>query len=166
MGRAKLAAPVITELTLDELRPVLAPQIAASAMFDGWSDAALVGAAEASGIDPDVARLAFPGGAMDMIEAWIATIDAAMAAALPAEKLAAMKVRERIRALVAFRLEVMTGLEESLRRAHSVMAMPQNLRRALTIGWRSADVMWRLAGDSATDYNHYSKRAILAGIYA
>src|SRR3546814_11965516 len=46
------------------------------------------------------------------------------------------------------------------------MAMPQNLRRALTIGWRSADVMWRLAGDNATDYNHYSKRAILAGIYA
>lgn len=165
MGGAKRATPDIADLTLDELRPVLAPQIAASAMFDGWSDAALANAAEASGVDPDVARLAFPGGAMDMIEAWIATIDAAMAAALPAEKLGAMKVRERIRALVTFRLEVMAGLEESLRRAHSVLAMPQNLRRALAIGWRSADLMWRLAGDTATDYNHYSKRAILAGIY-
>ena len=25
--------------------------------------------------------------------------------------------------------------------------------------------MWRLAGDVATDYNHYTKRAILASIY-
>ena len=26
--------------------------------------------------------------------------------------------------------------------------------------------MWRLAGDTATDYNHYTKRAILGSIYA
>lgn len=166
MGRAKSAAPGMADLTLDELRPLLAAQIAASAMFDGWSDSALLSAAEGAGIDPDVARLAFPGGAMDMIEAWFATIDAAMVKALPAGKLAAMKVRERIRVLVVFRLEAMAGLEESLRRAHSVMAMPQNLRRSLAIGWRSADMMWRLAGDTATDYNHYTKRTLLGGIYA
>src|SRR3546814_13796251 len=26
--------------------------------------------------------------------------------------------------------------------------------------------MWRAAGDKATDYNHYTKRAMLGGIYA
>jgi ubiquinone biosynthesis protein COQ9 len=26
--------------------------------------------------------------------------------------------------------------------------------------------MWRLAGDTATDYNHYTKRTLLASIYA
>ncbi len=26
--------------------------------------------------------------------------------------------------------------------------------------------MWRAAGDTATDYNHYTKRGILAGVYA
>ena len=44
--------------------------------------------------------------------------------------------------------------------------MPQNAGQALRLGWRSADAMWRLAGDVATDYNHYTKRAILAGVYA
>ena len=44
--------------------------------------------------------------------------------------------------------------------------MPQNLARTLQIGWHSADLMWRLAGDTATDYNHYTKRAILMGIYS
>jgi ubiquinone biosynthesis protein COQ9 len=152
--------------TLDELRLALAPALADSAVFDGWGDAALVSAAEIEGVDIDVARLAFPGGAMDMIAAWIETVDAAMAAALPAERLAMMKVRERIRSLVQFRLDAVTGREEALRRALAIMAMPQNAVRAARLGWSSADAMWRLAGDTATDYNHYTKRAMLAGIYA
>lgn len=157
----------LADLTLDELRLALAPDIAASAIFDGWGKAALVAAAEMAGCDVDVARLAFPGAkAMDMIDAWIASIDQAMAAEWPAERLASLKVRERIRTLVAFRLETMAPLEEALRRALAVMAQPHNAARAARLGWRSADLMWRLAGDTATDYNHYTKRAILAGIYA
>ena len=156
----------MADMTLDELRLALAPEIAAAAVFDGWSDAALSHAAEAAGIKPEVARLAFPGGVIDMIAAWIETIDAAMAAALPNNKLAEMKIRERIRALVAFRLEAVVGQEESLRRALAIMAMPLNAARALQMGWHTADVMWRLAGDTATDYNHYTKRTILGGIYA
>lgn len=154
------------EMTLDELRLALASEIANAAIFDGWSDTALVHAAEIAGADIDVVRLAFPGGAMDMIEAWIDTIDVAMREALPAEELAKMKIRERIRALVQFRLDAVEGQEEAVRRALAVMAQPQNAATALRIGWRSADIMWRLAGDNATDYNHYTKRAILAGIYS
>ena len=154
------------DLTLDELRIALAPALADAAVFDGWTDAALVSASEAEGVDPDVARLAFPGGAMDMIAAWIAGIDLAMFAALPPDRLAAMKIRERIRSLVQARLDAIAGREEALRRALAIMAMPQNVLRAGKLGWASADAMWRLAGDTATDYNHYTKRAILASIYA
>lgn len=153
------------DLTLDELRLALAPAIADAAVFDGWSDSALISAAEIEGADIDVARLALPGGAMDMIAAWIETVDLAMAAALPPETVAAMKIRERIRSLVQFRLDAVAGREEALRRALAIMAMPQNAPVAAKLGWSSADKMWRLAGDTATDYNHYTKRAILAGIY-
>jgi ubiquinone biosynthesis protein COQ9 len=153
------------DLTLDELRLALAPAIADAAVFDGWTDAALVSTASMDGVDPDVARLAYPGGAMDMIAAWIEGVDVSMAAALPLETLATMKVRERIRALVEARLAAVAGREEALRRALAIMAMPQNLVRAGRLGWASADRMWRLAGDTATDYNHYTKRAILAGLY-
>ena len=52
-----------------------------------------------------------------------------------------------------------------MRTALSILAMPQNVPLALRIGWRSADLMWRLAGDTATDYNHYTKRLILSGVY-
>jgi len=153
-------------MTLDELRIALAPEIAASAIFDGWNETALEAAIDMAGADRDVAKLAFPGGAMDMIEAWIASIDAAMVDELTKEKLAELKIRERIRTLVAFRLQAVDGLDEALRRALAVMAMPQNAPRALQLGWNSADLMWRLAGDTSTDYNHYTKRTILAGIYS
>lgn len=155
------------DLTLDELRVALAPDIAASAIFDGWNATALTAAAEMAGCDPDIARLAFPDARpMDMIAAWIASVDQAMEAEWPAERLATLKIRERIRALVAFRLEAVANIDEAVRRALAVMAQPQNAARALRLGWRSADIMWRLAGDTATDYNHYTKRAILAGIYS
>ena len=155
----------IADLTLDELRLALAPAIADAAVFDGWSDEALVMAAEQMGTDIDVARLAFKDGALGMVFAWIEAVDMAMAAAFPEEVVAAMKIRERIRALVQFRLDAVTGQEEALRRALAIMAMPQNVVRSTRRGWQSADLMWRLAGDTATDYNHYTKRAILASIY-
>ncbi|WP_435418533.1 COQ9 family protein [Parerythrobacter aurantius] len=159
------------DLTLDELRIALAPAIADSAVFDGWSDAALIMAAEIEGVDIDVARLAFKaegngGRAMAMIRAWIDGVDAAMAAEWPQDRLATLKVRERIRTLVQFRLDAVAGQEEAVRRAMAIMAMPLNAAESLRIGWRSADRMWRLAGDTATDYNHYTKRTILAGLYA
>ena len=161
MGTASLA-----EATLDEIRLALAPAVADAAAFDGWSEAAVTAAAQQHGVDPAVARLAFPSGAMDMIAAWIGAVDAAMAAELTAVRLGNLPIRERIRMLVQFRLDAMTPQREALRRAHSIMAMPQNARRSLRLGWNSADLMWRLAGDVATDYNHYTKRAILGSIYA
>jgi len=151
--------------TLDEIRAALAPLIAANAGFDGWSDAALSLAAHAGGVDTDVARLAFPGGAIDMIDAWFAAIDTAMAEALPPEKLATMKIREKITALVEARLALLGPQREALRRALATLAMPTNLVHAGKLGWRAADLMWHAAGDTATDYNHYSKRTILAGVY-
>lgn len=153
------------DLTLDEIRDALAPGIADNAAFDGWGDAARDMAADAAGIDRDVARLAFPDGAVDMIDAWFAGIDRQMAERLPAETLAAMKIRARITALVEARLDAVAINRESLRRAVAILALPQNLTRAARLGWRSVDLMWRMAGDTATDYNHYTKRTILLGVY-
>jgi ubiquinone biosynthesis protein COQ9 len=157
--------------TLDELRLALAPAIADAAVFEGWSEAALVQAAEASGVDPDAARFAFKGrgdkpDAMAMITAWIGSIDRAMVAAKPAAEVAALPIRERIRSLIQFRLDHMAWQKEALRRARSEMAKPWNLAETARLGWSSADAMWHLAGDTATDYNHYTKRATLAAIYA
>jgi ubiquinone biosynthesis protein COQ9 len=156
----------VADMTLDELREALSPHLAPNAAFDGWGPKTVETAADAIGADRDVAKLAVPGDAAGMIDLWFAQIDRRMAAALPPETLAAMKIREKITALVEARLDALAPDREALRRAVAILAMPQNAARAARLGWRSADVMWRLAGDVATDYNHYTKRAMLAGIYA
>ena len=158
-------------LTLDELRTALAPAIADSAIFDGWSETALLTAAEMEGVDPALARLAFkPRGrqsaAMAMVAAWIESIDEAMARDMSQVVLATRKIREKIRDLVLYRLDAVAGQEEAMRRALAIGSMPQNVRASLRGAWNSADLMWRLAGDTATDYNHYTKRAILSSLYS
>lgn len=153
------------DATLDEVRLFLPPFIADEAVFDGWTPAARDAAASAQGVEPGLAQLAFDHGAMDMIEAWISHIDAQMIEAFPPERIASMKIRERITALVAFRFEAVAHQREALRRATAILALPSNLGRAAKLSWRTADLMWRLAGDTATDYNHYSKRMILSGVY-
>ncbi len=140
--------------TLDDLRARLAPLIAANAGFDGWSARAVGMAAAQAGVDADIAALAFKDGAM------------AMLANLTPEALAAMKIRARITALVTARLMLLAPHREALRRAQTILAMPQNLAAAAKLGWHAADAMWRAAGDTATDYNHYTKRATLGAVYA
>lgn len=159
------AAPAPTEMILDELRAALAPRIAPNAVFDGWSDKALGMAASELGVPAPRAKLCFPGGAPEMIDAWFDAIDRATAAAFPLERIEAMKVTQRIRELIMFRLELIQPHKEALRRAVAILAQPQNLALATKLAWRSADRIWRIAGDRATDFNHYSKRAILMGVY-
>ncbi|QPI72517.1 COQ9 family protein [Sphingobium sp. Cam5-1] len=152
--------------TLDEVRAFLAPILPRHAAFDGWRAEAVTMAASEGRVDADIAHLAFSAGAMDMIDAWFASIDTRMLEALTPEKLGTMSIRQRIIALVTARLTLLARDREALRRALAIMALPQNSVRAAKLGWRSADVMWRAAGDSATDLNHYSKRLTLAAVYA
>jgi ubiquinone biosynthesis protein COQ9 len=162
-----MSDPVIppAEMTLDELRTALAPLLPAEAAFDGWSPVALARAAGALGIPADRAALVFPKGPLDMIDAWFETVDAAMVAAIPAQAIGALKVRDRIRGLIWARLEAMAPHREALGRALSILAQPQNVPRAARLAWRAADRLWRHAGDQAIDFNHYTKRATLVAVY-
>jgi len=158
--------PTHQDMTLDEVRAALAPILPRHAAFDGWRREAVTMAAEQCGIDAGIATLAFPGGAMEMIDAWFESIDSRMREALPQEKLATLSIRMRITTLVETRLTLLARDREALRRAQAVMAMPRNAAAAARLGWRAADVMWRAAGDETTDLNHYTKRLTLAGVYA
>ena len=151
--------------TIEEVRAALAPALAANAGFDGWTDEAVAVAATGLGVAPAVARLAFDGP-VDRIDAWFDSLDRALVADFPPERVEALRVHERIRAFVTHRLDRMAPDREGLRRALAILAQPRNLPAAARLGWRTADRMWRLAGDTATDWNHYSKRTILMGVYA
>jgi ubiquinone biosynthesis protein COQ9 len=88
-----------------------------------------------------------------------------MQAALAARDLAGLKIREKIALAIRLRLEPLTAHREALRRAASLMALPLNAGRGASALYRTVDAMWYGIGDRSTDFNFYSKRAILAGVY-
>ncbi len=155
--------PPLDELTPAELRPHLVRAMLPHVPFDGWTFAAVDAAADALGVPRARARLAF-SGPIDMADAFTAMADEDMAAAMAAEGVASLKVRERITRAVEIRLEQAAPHKEAVRRALAQLALdPPRAARTL---WRTADAMWRAAGDSSTDFNFYSKRAILGGVYS
>ena len=150
---------------LERLRRELALSVGENAVFDGWTTSAVDSAAAQLGIDPVQARLAMPKSQSGMIDVYIQEVDRALEAYFTPKRLAALKIREKIRALIWHRLEIMGPAREAVRRGLAILAMPQNLPLALRISWRSADLMWRIAGDTSTDFNHYTKRMTLGAVY-
>lgn len=150
---------------LEEIRLKLALAIGENAVFDGWTAAAVDSAANSQGVDPAQARLAVPKDQAGKIDLYIRGVDRALEDWFTPERLEGLKIREKIRAIVWKRLEIMEPAREAVRRALSILAMPQNVPTGLKTGWRTADVMWRIAGDTSTDYNHYTKRIMLGGVY-
>lgn len=151
---------------LEEIRRGLALTVGENAVFDGWTAAAVEAAAARRGIDPRQARLAFPKNPAQLIDTYAQGVDRALEEWFTPERLAAFRMREKIRAIVWKRLEIMGPAREAVRSGLSILAMPQNLPLAGRAGWRSVDLMWRIAGDTSTDYNHYTKRLTLGGVYA
>jgi ubiquinone biosynthesis protein COQ9 len=150
---------------LEQLRRRLALAVGENAVFDGWTQAAVDSAAAQLGIDPVQARLAMPKTQAGMIDVYIQEVDRGVESYFTPERLQGMKIREKIRALVWRRLEIMGPAREAVRRALAILAMPQNVPLALRTGWRTADLMWRIAGDTSTDFNHYTKRMTLGAVY-
>ena len=155
-----------TPTPLEKIRLRLALALGENAAFDGWTCQAVDSSAAQLGVDQAQARLAFPKDAPQMVDAYIQGVDAALEQHFTPEHVAKLRISERIRAMIWYRLEQMAPAREAVRTALSILAMPPNVPLALKAGWRSADLMWRLAGDTATDYNHYTKRLILSGVYA
>lgn len=161
-----LADMPLADMTLDELKPYLVEAMLPHVPFDGWTVQAVDAAAADLGLLPAMARLAFPDGAIDMIDAYIATADRKMAAALDTDSFRALKVREKVTTAIRTRLEQAAPHREAIRRASAVLALPGNARRAAGLTWRTADTIWRLCGDTSTDFNFYSKRALAGAVYA
>jgi ubiquinone biosynthesis protein COQ9 len=130
----------------------------------GWNTALLAGAAKAEDLSAGEAMLVFPTGARDLAALLSRRHDGAALRTLAALDPATLKVRDRIARGVLARLDAALADEAAVRRCTAFLALPTNLALAGRLLWASADVLWRWAGDTATDENHYSKRAILSAV--
>lgn len=130
----------------------------------GWNAGLTRSAAAAAGLSAGDAGLLLPQGPRDLAALLSRRHDAQALETLGRFDPAALKIRQKIREGVVARLDAAARDSEAVRRWAAFLAFPTHLPLALSLLWESADVLWRWAGDTATDENHYSKRAILSGI--
>jgi ubiquinone biosynthesis protein COQ9 len=135
----------------------------AHAALDGFNDATLARAGIEAEIGAETMQHLFPQGAASLVEQYSLAADAAMESALP--DLGGLKIRERIRAAVLARIDALKPNKEAARRAAAFLLLPTHVGLAASLVYRTVDAIWRAAGDKATDFNYYTKRAILAGVY-
>lgn len=134
--------------------------------FDGWSGAALMQAARHAGHDSQMARAVFPGGVAEALDHFSDWADRQMLERLAALDPASLRVRDRVRAAVEDRFDVLGPHREAVRQALVWRAVPPRGAGTARSVWRTADCIWNWAGDTATDYNRYTKRGLLCGILA
>jgi ubiquinone biosynthesis protein COQ9 len=131
--------------------------------FDGWTTRSLKAGLRDAGMPADEADLLFPLGIVDMIETFCDLADRRMeeaAAALPE-----MRLPEKVRAVIALRLEQNRPNKEAVRRAIAILSVPRNAKAAAGCTARTVDAIWHAAGDRSADFAWYTKRAQLAAIY-
>ncbi len=149
-----------------ELRDAILEATLPHVAFDGWTDRTLRDGAVAAGHEPGAAARAFPRGGVDAIVHFSDWADRRMLAAIAdeADSFAALRVRDKITRAVRLRLELLEPHHEAVRRAMTVLAMRAQAGQSARLLYRSVDAMWRAAGDTATDFNFYTKRGLLAGV--
>lgn len=134
--------------------------------FEGWTLAALQAGAEDAGLDRATVHQAFPGGVLEAIEFHSRLADKRMLAALEAADLTSMKVREKVAFAIRTRLEQNVQHREAIRRALGILALPIYAGVSLSSLYRTVDTVWHGIGDTSVDFNFYTKRALLAGVYS
>lgn len=148
------------------LRDRLADAMMAEAAFEGWTRTALAASGRALGLPPGEAERLFPGGPLQVVTYVSERADQRLVEDMEREGAAALKIRERITRAVRIRLERHAGQREAARRALSMLSLPFNAGLALKLLYKTVDAMWYAAGDTSTDFNFYTKRATLAGVYS
>jgi len=133
--------------------------------FDGWSVAALRAASRSLGISEAEAHALFPGGGTELVTAFSHWADREMLAGIAGLDLPALKVRERIAAALRARLAALEPHREAARRAMTFLALPHHLPLGMRLLYDTVDAAWYAAGDTATDFNFYTKRGLLAAVY-
>ena len=134
--------------------------------FDGWSARALSAAARDVDLSEAEARIAFPGGAAELLDFYAREGDRRMEAAIAKRDLEAMRIRERIATAVRLRIEPQSAKREAARRALALAATPAYAVWSARALYRTVDAIWYAIGDTSTDHNFYTKRVLLAGVYS
>jgi ubiquinone biosynthesis protein COQ9 len=132
--------------------------------FDGWTPELMARTADRLKIGEERLLVEFPEGERDLVLYFSFWATEETLKRLTKRKLADLRVRDRITLGVRTRLEILSPHKQAMAAALAFMARPPLSFFVPKLIWHAADKIWWAGGDTATDYNHYTKRALLSGV--
>lgn len=154
----------MNDASSDDLKTQLLNAAEMHVPFDGWSDATFSAAVSDCDADPFMAQALFPRGAFDLAVESHRRGDAEMLRQLASTDLSTLKIREKITHAVRLRLST-CGDRDVVRRGTTLFALPQYASTGAELIWGTADAIWTAIGDTSDDFNWYTKRFTLSGVY-
>lgn len=131
--------------------------------FDGWTMDMLRQSALDAGYEVGYEEIAFPGGVEEAVEAYARWFDLKMLESLKEQEVSSLKIREKIAVHVRARISLQNPavVQQTL----SYFSLPVRAPQAMQSLFKTVDLIWQQCGDISTDYNYYTKRTLLAGVY-
>lgn len=149
-----------SQILLDRWLDALLPRVPET----GWSMVAAKQAAREIELTSGEQVLAAPNGISDLIDRFIdRAVDAALVN-LSAETLINLRTHERVAAGLRAWLDALEPHRDAVRKAAGHGLLPWGAGAAAKRVWSIADAIWEAAGDTATDYNRQTKRALLSAV--
>ena len=148
----------------EKIKTAILEQALPDVPFDGWTNEVLERAAINAGFEAAMVRSVFPAGVKDAVSYLSYWADARMLERLKGEKNPPARIRDKIAFAVRTRLEILASHKEAERLAIAYWMRPLRKWEGVKLVWKTADCIWDWAGDTATDYNRYTKRGLLSGV--
>jgi ubiquinone biosynthesis protein COQ9 len=130
----------------------------------GWTWKVVIDAASACKIQNGLETSIFPNGIVDVVAHFSDYTDRQMLKKLSKLPSSSLRSKDKVRVAVMTRYDVLENHKGAVKAASAFWAIPAHLIQGQRVLWRSSDRIWTWAGDTSTDYNRQTKRAMLSSI--
>ncbi len=107
----------------------------------------------------------FPNGYKDLLEYALQNINEKLEYKLKRINLINFPINKRIKKILLLRFDILNEDKEFYKKTFNHLLIPTNNKISKKSLYNSVNTIWYLAGDNSTDFNFYTKRLILSGVY-
>ena len=118
------------------------------------------------GLNTDETDLLFPQGNIDLIKFALEQLNNDLQVYCRQIDLIRLPIHKRIRKVLLSKISLMNKDKSFYRSIFLNLLIPKKNFSLSSQLYNSVDQLWFIAGDSSTDFNFYTKRLILSGIYS
>ena len=131
----------------------------------GWNDLLFQRIKEHKKINVQELEVLFPNGYKEMIRFFFDNLNQELKYKFINDNFSRIPVHKRIRKILITKLNIIKKDRIFFKRTFNYLLIPGNYRLLSRLLYNSVNNIWYVAQDNSTDFNFYTKRAILSVIY-